>query len=69
VSITESSVSDFQSDDERVGEVGNDVISVIRSTIAEEMDIEIQEIGDTVDLLTVGMDSVMSLTILSSLKE
>lgn len=60
---------DFQSDDEHVGEVGNDAICVIRSTIAEEMNIEIQESGDAVSMLATGIDSIMDLTILSSLTE
>ena len=42
---------------------------MVLSTIAEEVDIEIQGIGNTVDLPAMGMDSLMRLTILSSLKE
>ena len=46
-----------------------DVISIIRSTIAEQMDLDMEEISETTDLSTLGMDSLMSLTILGILGE
>ena len=46
-----------------------DVISIIRSTIAEQMNLDLEEISETTDLSTLGMDSLMSLTILGILGE
>lgn len=45
------------------------IMTIIRSTIAQEMGIDIEEIADTTDLSTIGMDSLMSLTILGVLRE
>lgn len=45
------------------------VIDDLRSIIAEEMGMDIAEIADTVDLSTIGMDSLMSLTIIGALRE
>ncbi|TGO36632.1 hypothetical protein BHYA_0119g00220 [Botrytis hyacinthi] len=45
------------------------IIQIIRSTIAEEMGVEIEEITDNTDLATMGMDSLMSLSILGALRE
>ena len=56
------SVPATQSDD-------GDLIAIIRQTIAEEMEIDIEEITESTDLSTLGMDSLMSLTILGSLRE
>jgi iterative type I PKS product template protein len=47
----------------------NDIVQIIRSTIAEEMGVEIEEISDNTDLATMGMDSLMSLSILGALRE
>ena len=46
-----------------------DVISLIRSTIAEQMDLDLEELSETTDLSTLGMDSLMSLNILGILSE
>ena len=46
-----------------------DLIALIRQTIAEEMEIEIEEISETTDLSSLGMDSLMSLSILGALRE
>ena len=46
-----------------------DAISLIRSTIAEQMDLDLEEISETTDLSTLGMDSLMSLNILGILSE
>jgi iterative type I PKS product template protein len=45
------------------------IAELIRTTVAEEMGVDIQEIADTVNLQTMGMDSLMSLTILGRLRE
>lgn len=45
------------------------IMNIIRSTIAHEMDIDIEEIADTTDLSAIGLDSLMSLTILGVLRE
>lgn len=45
------------------------IMAIIRSTIAQEMEIDLEEIADTTDLSTIGMDSLMSLTILGVLRE
>lgn len=47
----------------------DDIIATIRQTIAEEMDIDIEELSESTDLNSLGMDSLMSLTILGSLRE
>ncbi|KAL9617637.1 MAG: hypothetical protein Q9160_007603, partial [Pyrenula sp. 1 TL-2023] len=47
----------------------SDLIAKIRQTIAEEMDIDIEELSESTDLNSLGMDSLMSLTILGSLRE
>ena len=47
----------------------DDAISVIRTTIADEMGIDINELTDTLDLSTIGMDSLMALTVLGALRE
>lgn len=52
-----------------VGSDEQDTISIIRHTIAEQMDIDVEEISETTDLSTLGMDSLMSLTILGILGE
>ncbi|KAK6610575.1 Conidial yellow pigment biosynthesis polyketide synthase 2 [Botrytis cinerea] len=46
-----------------------EIIQIIRSTIAEEMGVEMEEITDNTDLATMGMDSLMSLSILGALRE
>lgn len=47
----------------------DDAISIIRATLAEQMDIEIAELTETLDLSTIGMDSLMALTVLGALRE
>ena len=47
----------------------SNIIEMIRATIAEEMEIDIEEIAESTDLGSLGMDSLMSLTILGSLRE
>lgn len=42
---------------------------IIRTTIADEMGVGVQDISEMEDLSTMGMDSLMSLTILGSLRE
>lgn len=45
------------------------VVDELRAIIAEEMGMPIEEIADTTDLSTLGMDSLMSLTIIGALRE
>ena len=45
------------------------MIETIRATIAEEMGVPVEEIVGDIDLATLGMDSLMSLTILANLRE
>ncbi|KUJ15366.1 ketoacyl-synt-domain-containing protein [Mollisia scopiformis] len=47
----------------------SDIVHIIRSTIAEEMGVDLDEITDNTDLATMGMDSLMSLSILGALRE
>jgi iterative type I PKS product template protein len=47
----------------------SDLVHIIRSTIAEEMGVELEEISDNTDLSSMGMDSLMSLSILGALRE
>jgi thioesterase domain-containing protein/acyl carrier protein len=49
--------------------VDSDLVQIIRSTIAEEMGVELEEISDNTNLATMGMDSLMSLSILGALRE
>ncbi|KAF1812538.1 polyketide synthase [Eremomyces bilateralis CBS 781.70] len=53
----------------RTHEVSNGAPSIARQTVAEEMGVTVSEITDTADLAELGMDSLMSLTILGSLRE
>jgi iterative type I PKS product template protein len=70
-SVTSDSDSDFPQFSGDATEVqGSDsIIHIIRSTIAEEMGMNFEEITDTTDLATIGMDSLMSLAILGALRE
>ncbi|KAE8447936.1 hypothetical protein EG329_010008 [Mollisiaceae sp. DMI_Dod_QoI] len=61
----EDSTDDEKSSSDEKGSLGE----LIRATIAEEMGVDTEEIADTVDLSTLGMDSLMSLTILGRLRE
>lgn len=54
---------------EEQSNVDNGEASLARQTIAEEMGVGISDIGDQADLSELGMDSLMSLTILSALRE
>lgn len=45
------------------------IMAIIHSVIAQEMEVNREEIAETTDLFTVGMDSLMSLTILGRLRE
>ena len=46
-----------------------DMVYTIRATIADEMGVSIEEITGATDLASLGMDSLMSLTILAQLRE
>ncbi|KAI9670205.1 MAG: Type I Iterative PKS [Alyxoria varia] len=51
------------------GSYGSGEVSMARQIIAEEMGIDVVEVTDNADLGDMGMDSLMSLTVLSSLRE
>ncbi|KAF1843948.1 polyketide synthase PksA [Cucurbitaria berberidis CBS 394.84] len=44
-------------------------ISIARKLVADEMGVDVSEITDDLDLTDIGMDSLMSLTILGSMRE
>nr|AUI38916.1 polyketide synthetase ClPKS18 [Curvularia lunata CX-3] len=44
-------------------------VSLARKLVAEEMGVDVSEITDDLDLTDIGMDSLMSLTILGSMRE
>ncbi|KAK5088555.1 polyketide synthase [Lithohypha guttulata] len=48
---------------------GPDMIETIRRVIAQEMEMELDEIVETTDLSNLGMDSLMALTVLGKLRE
>lgn len=48
---------------------GGDMIETIRVVIAQEMEMELEEITETTDLSNLGMDSLMALTVLGKLRE
>lgn len=74
---SDSEYSDYENEtpDVQVQDLGknsavdSDLVRIIRSTIAEEMGVELEEISDNTDLSTMGMDSLMSLSILGALRE
>ena len=68
-SETEPSPTSSQDHHLSSGSFDSKVLNDLRSIIAEEMGIDIEEIGDTIDLSTLGMDSLMSLTIIGALRE
>ena len=51
------------------GEVASDLQEMVRSTISEEMGVDVEEIVAAPDLAALGMDSLMSLSILGTLRE
>lgn len=48
---------------------GSDMIETIRVVIAQEMEMDLEEIVETTDLSNLGMDSLMALTVLGKLRE
>ena len=48
---------------------GADMIETIRVVIAQEMEMDLEEIVETTDLSNLGMDSLMALTVLGKLRE
>ncbi|KAK3617844.1 polyketide synthase [Elasticomyces elasticus] len=52
---------------ETLGEVGD--VSLARHVVAQEMGVDISEVTDDAELAEMGMDSLMSLTILGELRE
>ncbi|KAK1783530.1 putative polyketide synthase [Copromyces sp. CBS 386.78] len=51
------------------GEKNNEFQSLVRNTISQEMGVDIEEIQAAPDLASLGMDSLMSLAILGTLRE
>lgn len=79
---SDSPLNDFSTDEENdsaattpiddsasEGEKGNDITEIIRTTIAVEMGCDVDEIFDDADLASLGMDSLMSLTVLGAIRE
>jgi iterative type I PKS product template protein len=71
---TTAATSADNSDDDTAGEDADEMdtdnlISTIRSTISEQMGIPMAEIMNDTDLSSLGMDSLMSLSILGDLRE
>ncbi|KAL8729534.1 MAG: hypothetical protein Q9181_004967 [Wetmoreana brouardii] len=46
-----------------------DIVETIRATIADEMGVQVEEIVGATDLASLGMDSLLTLTILAKLRE
>ncbi|KAL9596553.1 MAG: hypothetical protein Q9219_005731 [cf. Caloplaca sp. 3 TL-2023] len=46
-----------------------DIVDLIRATIADEMDVQMDEVVGATDLASLGMDSLLTLTILAKLRE
>jgi iterative type I PKS product template protein len=65
LSNTTTPLDDSGLGESREGSLGD----LIRTTIAEEMGFEAHEISDAPDLASIGMDSLMSLSILGRLRE
>jgi iterative type I PKS product template protein len=63
------SVSDNDLDVKISSETVEGGVSVARTLVAEEMGVDVSEITDDLDLTDIGMDSLMSLTILGSMRE
>ncbi|KAF2031853.1 ketoacyl-synt-domain-containing protein [Setomelanomma holmii] len=72
-SSTPASSAPSVHDDEIEVKVTSQVVegeaSVARKLVAEEMGVDVSEITDDLDLTDIGMDSLMSLTILGSMRE
>jgi iterative type I PKS product template protein len=60
---------DMKAEAAATGSSGSDIQAVIRETISMEMGMEIDEIIAAPDLAALGMDSLMSLSILGTLRE
>ncbi|KAI4171110.1 MAG: hypothetical protein LQ343_004522 [Gyalolechia ehrenbergii] len=71
--ISDSSVSTFQAVESTVSQtpIGNAsvVMKLFRTTIAEKMGVELEEIVGSNDLLSLGLDSLMTIVILGILRE
>ena len=73
VSNASSETEDFEEieseDEDQTLDRNQALVHTIRSIIASEMGVELDEIQDNTDLATMGMDSLMSLSILGALRE
>ncbi|KAK4230211.1 PaPKS1 melanin biosynthesis polyketide synthase encoded by the PaPKS1 protein [Podospora fimiseda] len=69
--LDESETGSIKGDNAKVGSgaSGSELQSIIRNTIAGEMGVEVDEILAAPDLANLGMDSLMSLSILGELRE
>jgi iterative type I PKS product template protein len=63
------SVSGKEVDQQGSPEVAEGEASLARKLVADEMGVDVSEITDDLDLTDIGMDSLMSLTILGSMRE
>jgi iron transport multicopper oxidase len=81
-SASESPLNDFSTDEEGDStattpvddsasecDKGSEITEIIRITIADEMGCDVDEIFDDADLASLGMDSLMSLTVLGAIRE
>ena len=62
-----SVVSDEETSDPKTSD--EQMATMVRSTVAEELGVPVNEIGASTDLVELGMDSLMSLTVLGKLRE
>jgi iterative type I PKS product template protein len=73
ISNVSSETEDFEDiqseEDDATMDDNQAIVHTIRSIIAAEMGVELEEIQDHTDLATMGMDSLMSLSILGALRE
>lgn len=69
--LESDSLSSVISDDELLDPNSSDgkMAATIRSTVAEELGVPVDDIGASTDLAQLGMDSLMSLTVLGKLRE
>lgn len=66
---TASTLETPSESDTTVSSINTDTTMLIRTTIAKEMGIALEEVSGSNDLLSLGMDSLMSICILGTLRE
>lgn len=67
--ISKKIVSNEVTSNKIVSGSSSDTVMLIRTTIADQMGIALEEVSGSNDLLSLGMDSLMSICILGSLRE